>query len=50
MQGTITVYPKFSISIKKENLNTDRANDFNITQSSLGPLNTGFYFIQIQML
>ena len=38
MQGTITVYPKFSISIKKENLNTERANDFNITQSSLGPL------------
>jgi hypothetical protein len=42
MQGTITVYPKFSISINKENLNTERINDFNITQSSLGPLKYRF--------
>ena len=42
MQGTITVYPKFSISINKENLNAERANDFNITQSSLGPLKYRF--------
>jgi hypothetical protein len=42
MQGVITVKPKFSISINKENLNTERANDFNITQSSLGPLKYRF--------
>ena len=42
MQGVITVKPKFSISINKENLNTERANDFNITQSSLDPLKYRF--------
>jgi hypothetical protein len=42
MQGTITVYPKFSISIDKSHLNTERASDFNISQSSIGPLKYRF--------
>ena len=42
MQGTITVYPKFSISIDKSYLNTERASDFNISQSSIGPLKYRF--------
>ena len=42
MQGTITVYPKFSISIDKSNINTERAQDFNITQSTLEPLKYRF--------
>ena len=42
MQGTIRVLPKFSISIDKSHLNTERASDFNISQSSLGPLKYRF--------
>ena len=42
MQGTITVNPKFSISIDKSYLNTERASDFNISQSSIGPLKYRF--------
>jgi hypothetical protein len=42
MKGTITVLPKFSISISKENLDSERTQNFNITQSSLGPLKYRF--------
>ena len=42
MQGTITVYPKFSISIDKSHLNSERASGFNITQSAIGPLKYRF--------
>jgi len=42
MKGTITVSPKFSISISKENLDSERTQNFNITQSTLGPLKYRF--------
>jgi hypothetical protein len=42
MKGTITVLPKFSISISKENLDSERTQNFNITQSTLGPLKYRF--------
>ena len=42
MKGTISVLPKFSISISKENLDSERAQAFNITQSVLGPLKYRF--------
>ena len=42
MQGVITVKPKFSISIDKSFLNTERASGFNISQSSIGPLKYRF--------
>jgi hypothetical protein len=42
MKGTITVSPKFSISISNENLNFDRVQNFNVTQSILGPLKYRF--------
>jgi hypothetical protein len=42
MKGTISVLPKFSISIGKENLDSERTQNFNITQSTLGPLKYRF--------
>jgi hypothetical protein len=42
MKGTISVLPKFSISIGKENLDSQRTQNFNITQSTLGPLKYRF--------
>jgi hypothetical protein len=42
MKGTISVLPKFSISINKENLDSERTQNFNITQSTLGPLKYRF--------
>ena len=35
MTGKITVLPKFSLSVDKSNLNSERASDFNISNSIL---------------
>ena len=42
MQGTISIRPKFSISIDKSHLSSDRFSDFNISQSNLEPLKYRF--------
>ena len=42
MQGIISVLPKFSIYISKENLDSERTQNFNITQSTLGHLKYRF--------
>jgi hypothetical protein len=42
MQGTISISPKFTISIDNEDLDSERAQGFNITQSILGPLKYRF--------